>query len=161
MDNYKDEFEEEFSKFDNHIENSKDDKPKKTVPKNLHFKENVKARAYEILSSNFNKRICSKQLMQEFQLSEKTIYNYLKEVEAEIVDDNKERKEYIKINVLNKLFEITTNSKNNFEVIKAIETIIKLTGISEEVIKTENVNMERKFIIELKEEEGEDKDGNE
>lgn len=151
--NYKDEFES--------LNDFESAKGKRSYSRKTNFKEIVKARAYEILSINFNKTLCIKQLTQEFNVSERTVYTYFSEVEEEIKNDNKERKDYIKINCLNKLFEISSNSKNNFEVIKAIETIIKLTGISEEVIKTENLNTDRKFIIELEEEKEKDDDGNE
>lgn len=62
-----------------------------------------------------------------------------------------ERIEVLREVVCSKLFDIANNAKANADKLKALDMIIRLTGIAQEVQKIETT--ERKFVIELAAEE--------
>ena len=111
----------------------------------------MKSRAYQILSINFSASYLLNTLKQEFdEVKDKVVYEMVNEIKKEIKKDYEERLPLLKENLLNSLFHIALTANNNFEKIKAIETIIKLTGISEEVIRTETTSKETKYILDIR-----------
>lgn len=122
----------------------------------------IKHRAYEILSENYSIKYLIQCLTTEFGIKERTCYNYIRDIGVEIKQDYQTRIPYLRENIVNKLFKLM-DSENDFVKLKAIETLMKLTGIDREQDNSPKEDV--KYIIELRaddiEENKKDNDGNE
>lgn len=126
----------------------------------------IKHRAYEILSKNFSTKYLIQCLTEEFGLKERTCYNYIRDIGIEIKKDYEDRIPYLRENIVNRLFTIMDTSTNNFEIMKAMDILIRLIGLDKQEDNSPKEDV--KYIIELREDDIEEKknednedDGNE
>jgi hypothetical protein len=117
---------------------------------NFALQEEMIAKVIEYYSNNLTNQQIIFKLREEYIISEHRAKDLLAKGKERLQEHWAERSSMLKNIVATKLFEIADTAKATSDKLKALDLLIRLTGIAEEVTKIENT--ERKFIIEMAEE---------